>query len=82
MLSTFNDENCQKIAKAVPLYRDFGFYYQQKFKILNEGDDNYSVLDDHRTFIKQLCHYILLLSLDKQPYYVIGKYGNELTMWF
>ncbi|CAF2504455.1 unnamed protein product [Rotaria sp. Silwood2] len=78
---TVDDKNCEIIAKTTSLFRDFGFYFRRRFNLSN-GDDFLSVFDDHRKFIKQLCHCILLLSVDKQPYYSIEKEGYGLTTWF
>jgi len=80
MPKTVDDRSCQMIAKIAPLLSDFGFCFRNKFTLLT-ADDFDSVFHDHRKFLKQLCHSILLLSLDKHPYYSIEDKGCGLTMW-
>jgi hypothetical protein len=78
---TVDDRSCQIIAKITSLFRDFGFYFRRRFN-MPDDDDFLSAFNNHRKFIKQLCRCILLLSLDKQPYYSIEKEGYGLTTWF
>jgi hypothetical protein len=75
---TIDDKNCQIIAKATSLLRDFGFYFRRKFSSLD--DDMKTAFEDHTKFIKQLCDQILLLCVDKQLYYSIEDDGCGLTM--
>ncbi|CAF3363854.1 unnamed protein product [Rotaria sp. Silwood2] len=76
-----DDTSCQMIAKIARLFSDFGFCFRRKFHSSN-GDYINSVFNEHRKFIKQLCDYILLLSLDKQMYYSIEDDGCGLIIWF
>jgi hypothetical protein len=79
---TIDDKSCQLIANATSLLKDFGFYFRRRFH-LSDDDDIETIFKDHTKFIKQLCHRILLLCLNKQPYYYsIEDDGCGLTMWF
>jgi len=79
---TVDDRSCQMIAEVAHLFTDFGFCFRRKYEFPEDKDDDESVFNDHTKFIKQLCHFILLSSLDKQPYYSIEVDGCGLTMWF
>ncbi|CAF1305645.1 unnamed protein product [Rotaria sordida] len=78
---TIDDRNCQTIAKAATLFSDFGFYFRYKFDI-SDGSEFETIFNDHAKFITQLCHCILSLCLDKQPYYSVDNEHCGLTMWF
>jgi hypothetical protein len=77
---TVCNKNCPIIAQTAVMVTDFGFYFRSRW-----GPTRYqmeTVFKDHTKFIKQLCHSILLLSLEKQPYYSIEDDGCGLNMWF
>ncbi len=78
---TIDDRSCQIIARAAPSFNDFAFYFRYKFGFL-EGDELEAVFKDHARFIGQLCHYILSLPLDNEPYYSIETEGYGLIIWF
>jgi hypothetical protein len=78
---TVDDESCQMIAKMVPLFNDFGFCFRRKFGWLCDGRLE-KTFKNHIQLIKQLYHYILLFSIDKQPCYSILDDGCGLIMWF
>jgi hypothetical protein len=78
---TVDDKNCQILANITLLFRDFGFYFRRRFNLSN-SNDFLPVFEDHKKFIKQLCRCIILMSLDKQPYYSIEKKGYGLRTWF
>jgi len=64
---TISNKNCPIIAETAVMVTDFGFYFRPRC-----GPTRYqmeTVFKDHTKFIKQLCHCILLLSSEKQPYY-------------
>jgi hypothetical protein len=78
---TIDDRNCQTIAKTATLFSDFGFYFRYKFD-MSDGSEFETIFNDHAKFITQLCHCILSLCLDKQPYYSVDNEHCGLTMWF
>lgn len=61
LVKTVENGNDQVIAKAVSNFADFGFCFRHKHGLPGE-DAIFPVFDDHRQFIKQLCHYTLLSS--------------------
>jgi len=75
------DRSCQTIAKVAPLFSDFGFYFRYKFD-LSDGSEFETIFKGHAKFITQLYHSILLLCLDKQPYYSIDRESCGVTMRF
>ncbi|CAF3550627.1 unnamed protein product [Rotaria sp. Silwood2] len=78
---TIDDKSCQMIARRASLFNNFAFCFRYKFGFL-EGDELEDVFTDHAKFIRQLCHYILSLPLDKESYYSIETEGYGLTIWF
>jgi hypothetical protein len=78
---TIDDRNCQTIAKVARLFSDFGFYFRYKFDV-SDGSEFETIFNDHAKFMTQLCHCILSLCLDKQPYYSVDNENCGLTMWF
>jgi len=70
------------IAEKAPLFADFGFCFRTKGASPHDFDID-SMFKDHKEFIKHLCHHIVLLSHDKQPYYYsIEDDGCALITWF
>ena len=81
LLKTFDDHSCQMIAKAASLFTDLIFCFRHKYA--SGDDDEFLIMafKDHEKFIKQLCHYILLLTGEKSPYYSIESDGCGLAIW-
>jgi hypothetical protein len=83
LAKTVDDYSCQLIAKIAPSFSDFVFCFRYKYGWPDDDDaDIDAIFEDHRKFIKQLCHHILRLSVIKRPYYSIEDDGCGLTMWF
>jgi hypothetical protein len=78
---TIDDRSCEIIAERASLFSDFGFCFRRNFSTSHDYDID-SAFNDHIRFVKQLCHHILMMSLDKQPYYSLESDGCGLTMWF
>ena len=81
LLKTVDDHSCQMMAKTASLLSDFTFCFRYKFD--SPGDEEYfdKAFKDHAKFIKQLCHYILLLSGERASYHSIEADGCGITMW-
>ena len=80
LLKTIDDHSCQPIAKAASLFSDFIFCFRHTDA--SSDDDEFLIMafGDHQKFIKQLCHYILLLTGEKSPYYSIESDGYGLRI--
>lgn len=76
-----DDECCQMMAKMAPLLKDFNFCYRGRGGSISD-DDRDKAFQDYIEFIKQLYHYILLFSIDKQTCYSIEDDGCGLLTWF
>ena len=75
-----DDESGQMIAKAAPMFSDFGFYF--RYKSGSAGDESLdAAFENHQKFIRQLLHGIRLICSDKQPYYSIEDGSCGLTVW-
>lgn len=79
-VSTMDDESCQLIAKAAPMFIDFGFCFRRKYslKVRAELTDDFN---SHMKVIRHLRDYILLFH-EKKPFYAIEKDECGLIMWF
>jgi hypothetical protein len=82
LIKVIDDESCQIIAKAAPMFRDFGFCFRKQFSLSYDEELIEIAFKGHKKFIKQLFDRILLLSSDKLPYYSIESDGCGLIMWF
>lgn len=76
-----DDECCQIMAKMSHLLNHFNFCYRGKDGLILD-DDREKTFEDYIQFIKQLYHYILLFSIDKQISYSIEDDGCGLLTWF
>lgn len=75
-----DDESCQMIAKVVPIFSDFGFYF--RYKSGSTGDEIVdAAFKNHQKFIRQLLNRIRLLFSDKQPYSSIEDGTCGLAVW-
>jgi len=74
-----DDKICQSIAESVLVLTDFVFCLRREY---DEHYDVKKVFHEHRTFIDQLRSRILVLSKDKQPYFIVESDGCGLIMWF
>lgn len=76
-----DDECCQMMAKMAHLVNDFNFCYRGRAGSISDHDRE-KAFKDYIQFIKQLYHYILLFSTEKQISYSIENDGCGLLMWF
>ena len=81
LLKTVDQHSCQMIAKLASLLRDFSFCFRYKYP--SHEDDQFleMAFKDHEKCIKQLIHYILLLTDKKSSCYSVGSDGCGLTIW-
>ena len=81
LLKTADQHSCQMIAKLASLLRDFSLCFRYKYP--SHEDDQFwpMAFKDHETCIKQLLHYILLLTDKKPPCYSVESDGCGLTIW-
>ena len=80
-LKTVDDHSCQMIAKLAPLLRDFSFCFRYRYPSHEDNQFLEMAFKDHEKCIKQLFHYILLLTGEKSSCYSIESDGYGLTIW-
>ncbi|CAF1473915.1 unnamed protein product [Rotaria sordida] len=71
--------NCQMIAEEALRVTNFALCFR---RACCSSDEVKIAFKDNTKFIKQLCHSILRLSLNKHPYYSIEDDGCGLITWF
>lgn len=81
LLKAVDDHSCQIIAKLASLLHDFSFCFRYKFDSPGDSEFIDKTFKDHAKFIKQLCHYILLLTDKRPPCYSVESDGYGLTIW-
>ena len=80
-LKTVDDHSCQMIAKLAPLLRDFSFCFRYKCPSHEDNQFLEIAFKDHEKCIKQLFHYILLLTGNNSSCYSIESDGCGVTIW-
>ncbi|CAF5111626.1 unnamed protein product [Rotaria sp. Silwood1] len=73
--------NCQMIAEEAVRVTNFVLCFRRAC-CSTSADEVKIAFKDNTKFIKQLCHSILRLSLNKHPYYSIEDDGCGLITWF